>query len=364
MRRRSISLGWPVSLLIAGAILFEPNSSSCAAKEKRPGIMNFSPTTFGAKSSSPFFYAIGEEVKYSNSIDPNSPTIFRGKIWNFQVSPDGKRMAFVSDHRLMVVDQLGKAEVIGSVDSVERNFKPVGKSFIRDNEFQWSPDSKALYFIRDTFYRSKMMQLFSDLGELWRFDIESAQQQLVIKPFRAFQIILAGESDIYFAVPLANGDLKLELFDGNIVRDIASGGSGLDSAGKLPIGGKKLVYSFSAVEYMQKVLPGMHVTQDFDFKQNTQTLKLGDKARLEMTRYCDSFFGCGDCDEMVGSVFLPGDRFFLLNVPYCSNYKGELLIDLQTGSYMPLPKDTRVFVTANTETYPHYRFDNEGISIE
>jgi hypothetical protein len=115
---------------------------------------------------------------------------------------------------------------------------------------------------------------------------------------------------------------------------------------------------------MEKVLPGMHLLQDFDFKANRQTLEFGDKTLLQLTRYCDSFSGCGDCDDMMGSMFIPGNRFFLLNVHYCRNYKGELLIDTQLGTYKTLPKGTRIFITANTLTYPHYKFNHEGLTLK
>jgi hypothetical protein len=252
-------------------------------------------------------------------------------------------------------------QTIGAIDSIFRSPKPVGRPFTRDDQFQWSRDSKTLYFIKDVFYRSKGLQLFSKFGELWKFDVESGDQQLVIKPFQAFQIIFGTGSEIYFAIPLANGDLILELFDGNTVRDIAASNSERVSPGKSSTTGKNPFYSFSRVDYMEKVLPGLHLLQNFDSKGNLQTLNLGDKTLLELTRSCDPWFGCGESDEMLDSVFLPGNRFFLLNVPYCHNFKGQLLIDTQSGNYEPLPKDTRVFVTANTETYPHYRLNHEGI---
>jgi hypothetical protein len=39
------------------------------------------------------------------------------------------------------------------------------------------------------------------------------------------------------------------------------------------------------------------------------------------------------CNEMLRSVFLPGDRYFLFNLPYCGSYNGKLLIDAVTGKY-------------------------------
>src|SRR5579859_8125469 len=58
---------------------------------------------------------------------------------------------------------------------------------------------------------------------------------------------------------------------------------------------------------------------------------------------------------MLRSVFLPGDRYFLFNVPYCGNYKGQLLVDTLTGRYERLPADSVVYLTFDTDTYPRYR---------
>jgi hypothetical protein len=345
---------------MAACVWFDP-VSMCATKDSPPSIVDFHPTAFEAKTDSPFFYSIGEALKYSSSIDPNTPTLFRGKISNFQVSPDGKRIAIISGHELSVVDYHGNIQKIGAVDSIDRAFKPIGRTLIRDDDFQWSRESKSLYFIKDKFYRSRMSQLFSEFGELWKVDVESGEQQLVIKPFRAYQIIFGKGANIYFAVPLANGDLILEMFDGNTVRVVAARNADPTFPRDSPLIEKSPVYSYSRVEYMQNVLPGIHLLQSFDSSRQVQKLALREKLLLELTYYCDSWSGCGESDEMLDSVFLPGSRFFVLNVPYCRNFKGQLLIDTQTGNYQTLPKDTRVFITANTETYPHYRFNNEGI---
>ncbi len=358
--RHSIGCGFAVIVLLATCAYFEP-VAVCTPKDSPPSIVNFHPISFEAKAEACFFYSVGGALKYSDSIDPDAPTLFRGGIGDFQISPDEKQIAIVTDHKLAVVDYLGKVQSIGAVDSIYRTFKPAGRSFIRDDGFQWSRDSKSLYFIKDTFYRSKGSQLFSEIGELWRFDVESGGQQLVIKPFRAYQVIFGRGSEIYFAIPLANGNLNLELFDGNTVRDVAASESGRVSSEESSGPEKNPFYSFSRVEYMQNVLPGLHLLQSFDSSSQVEKLAFREKLLLELTYPCDPWFGCGESDEMMDSVFLPGNRFFLLNVPYCHNYKGQLLIDTQTGNYKILPKDTRVFVTANTETYPHYRFNNEGI---
>jgi hypothetical protein len=67
---------------------------------------------------------------------------------------------------------------------------------------------------------------------------------------------------------------------------------------------------------------------------------------------------------LVRRVFLPGDRYFLFNVPGCGNYSGQLLIDALTGKYLRLPADSVVYPTLNTDTYPSYRIGGDGIVIK
>jgi hypothetical protein len=61
------------------------------------------------------------------------------------------------------------------------------------------------------------------------------------------------------------------------------------------------------------------------------------------------------------SLFLPGGKYFLFNLPYCGNFNGQVLIDTETGRYMRLPADTRVYLTLNTETWAHYRVTSSEI---
>jgi hypothetical protein len=68
------------------------------------------------------------------------------------------------------------------------------------------------------------------------------------------------------------------------------------------------------------------------------------------------------CSESLRSVFVPGDRYFLFNVPYCGNYNGQLLIDTLTGKYESLPADSVVYLTLNTNTYPSFKIAGEGIA--
>lgn len=64
---------------------------------------------------------------------------------------------------------------------------------------------------------------------------------------------------------------------------------------------------------------------------------------------------------MHDSLFLPGNRYFLFDVPYCGNYGGQLLVDTVTGKYQKLPKDTRVYLTLDTNTFHQFRITGGGM---
>ena len=186
-------------------------------------IADFYPTEFQAKSSAQFFYSVGDELKFSNQLDPGAPTLLRAPIRFFLVSPDSQKIAVSSGSDLLVVDRNGPA--IRQVAAVYSEFKgyapppdnkkPIGQHYFRNTGFQWSRDSKSLYVIGDEFYNSQGGQLFSDRGELWRYDLETGSLQLLIKPFRAHKYFLGINSGIYFWVPSKNGCFQLEYFDGN-----------------------------------------------------------------------------------------------------------------------------------------------------
>jgi hypothetical protein len=128
-------------------------------------ILDFHPTDLQAKTEKEFFYSIGDELKYSNEINPEASTLLRGQIRNFLVSPDSKRIAVVANGLLTVVSPEGPViRRVAAVGSIYRDPKPIGQQFFRDDDFQWSRDSDELYLIKDEYYNSKGSQLFPAKG--------------------------------------------------------------------------------------------------------------------------------------------------------------------------------------------------------
>jgi hypothetical protein len=355
-----LSVGIVVLILVALYItlwfLFSRN-------EVASNIADFHPEYFEAKATANFFYSIDNELKYSDHIGPEAPTLIRGEVQNFLVSPDNSKIAVVVNGQLIIVSTKSILRQVTRVDSIWREPKPIGQQFFRDDDFQWSRDSKVLYLIRDEYYDSRGAQLFSRKGELWKYDTESGMLQLVLKPFPAYSYFFSLKS-IFFSTPTDSGDLQLRRSDGTGVSDIGE-------INERDIPRKKLskdfpespFYSFSIIDYQKAVLPSKGVELIDNEQSALETLKIGGKSYLALTEG-NGFKGHYYCSELLRSVFLPGDRYFLFNALYCGNYDGQLLIDSVTGKYQKLPKRSAVYLIVNTDTYSHYRVTGGGIVIE
>lgn len=324
-------------------------------------IVDFHPTNFQAKADTQFFYSIGDELKSSDELNPKAPTLLRGQIENFLVSPDKTKIAVVANGLLMMVGREDPViRKVASVDSIYREPKPIGQHFFRDDDFQWSKDSKSLYLMKDEYYPSKGSQLFSIKGELWKYEIQSGNMQLVLRPFPASSYFFGRNSGIYFSVPTDSGDLQLKYFDGDRVRDIENPNASVIRAGRLSTNFvESPFFSFSIIDYQDIVLPAKGVSLVTDQQGGFQKLNIANKPYLTLTRG-EGIKGSYYCSETLRSVFLPGDRYFLFNV-YCGNYDGQLLIDTLTGTYQRLPHNTRVYLTLNTDTNTHYHITVGGL---
>jgi len=326
-------------------------------------IVDFHPSDFQAKADSDFYYSIGDDLKYSDELTPQTPTVLHGKITNFLVSPDNMKIAVVANGLLAVVArEEPQIRKVASVASIYKEPKPIGVQFFRDDNFQWSKDSKYLYVIRDEYYESKGSQLFSTKGELWRYGLEAGNLEVVLKPFPAYSYFFGLNSGIYFSVPTDRGDLQLRYSDGHGSTNVIGGTNAEIPVDRLASSFvESPFFSFSIFDYQNAVLPTKGVDLVFNQARDFEQLKIGTKSYLALTEG-KGFKGPYFCSETLRSVFLPGDRYFLFNVPCCGNYDGQLLIDTITGKYQRLPKDSRVYLGFNTDTYPQYRVTSGGIT--
>jgi hypothetical protein len=336
------------AIILVPLVLFAVLSLYLTAKDVPSKVADFRPTAFTAKADTEFFYSIDNELKYSDLLDSRAPTIMRGQIKNFLVAPDNKKIAIVADGILKVV-RTDKPIIrqIAPVGSIYKEPKPIGRSFYRDDDFQWSRDSKTLYLIRDEYCESKGSQLYSIKGELWKYEIESESLQLVLKPFQAHSYFFGRAAGIYYSVPTESGDLQLKYFEGSHISDVDESNARNITRESLGRGFEESpFYSFSIFDY-QHVERSKGVGWTFDGKNGPTKLVIKGKIFLALTQG-EGFKGSYYCYEMLGSIFLPGNRYFLLNLPHCGNYNGQLLIDTATVKYQTLP--------ANSVVYSHIEY--------
>lgn len=325
-------------------------------------IADFHPHQFLAEADAPFFYSIGDRLMNGKTIDPSGHTLLWGEFGNYLVSPDQSSIAIVANKHLFVVNRSGAIwRDIARVDSIYRDPKPLGTTFFRDEDFQWTRDSASIYLIRDQFYDSKGSQLFSEKGELWKYDLPSGHLQLVLKPFPAYNYFSDIAGGIYFSVPTAQGNLRLRYFDGKKITDVGPPG-----AARLCIDDKNSncihapFYSFDSLAYEPMVLDGSGMTVSVDDNRGLRTIYYRGMPVLRFTRG-EGLKGSYYCSEEQRSVYLPGFRYLFFAAPYCGNFGGQLLIDTTTAQYKTLPARTQVYLTVNSSANRHFHVSCSGI---
>ena len=328
-------------------------------------IVDFHPTQFSAYAAAPFFYSIGDELKFSDHIDPQAPTLLRGVIGNFLVSPDNQKIAVVTGGNpiggnLVIVDRSGPSQrtitpvnnVMGAIFSGADNPKLIGQHYFRDTSFQWSRDAKSLYLMGDTYLSGG--QAFSKNGELWRYDLDTGKLQLVLKPFPVEQYFLGLNNGIYFWISMGpKGPTQLQYFDGKTISNIGDPGAAQISVDQLSTRfTEQPFYSFGDIAYMMYILPAKGVHFEKPGNGRDEVLEIGSHPYLRDTM--GTSFDVSFCLDNRNSVFLPGDRYLVIQANRCGNYDGLLLLDSVTGQYQRLPPNTRAYITLNTVSYPHY----------
>jgi len=137
---RSITLGVGGALLTVFGVT-ALGGRIFASSQTHSQIVDFHPTRFQAQTEAKFFYSIGDDLKSSDHIDPQANTLLHGHIENFLVSPDRMKIVVVIQGSLVLVDEQWLSRKVASVDSIYR--KRIGRRFFRDDNFQWTKDSKG-----------------------------------------------------------------------------------------------------------------------------------------------------------------------------------------------------------------------------
>ena len=326
-----------------------------------PKILDFSPEEFRETAQSRFFYSIEQELKYSDFVDDQSKSLLQGPVEAVVPSPDGLMAAVVMEGRLLVVDGSGDyLHEVAPVSTYAPDTKPMGKEYFRDQGFQWSPDSKSLYLIRDEYYDSGMAQLFSDKGQLWKFEVDNKLLTEVISPFRTFDYFLGSSGRVYFPLIEDGKNLVFQVFDGGMVKSLGLKNDELvDLRSLFPGESEEVYYTFTKFEY------GLFVVRSLGAslvkKDRIESLYLNG---VEVFKSSEGQSSKGPyyAARLTDGAFLPGNQYLVVNVS-SENYTGQLLVDSETGVYRILPKGTTIYPVMNTSLYSNYRVEASGIKF-
>jgi uncharacterized membrane protein YhaH (DUF805 family) len=134
------------------------------AHEKTTGIVDYRPIEFREITANPFFYTIGNQLKYGESIDADAPTLFSGKRLFFFTrlmndededrlrvypSPDNRKAAVVSEEKLYLVRPEKKPALMLEYVDIPGKKLFFGRNWYRSLSLQWDSASRYIYIIRD-----------------------------------------------------------------------------------------------------------------------------------------------------------------------------------------------------------------------
>lgn len=333
------------------------------AKTTPSAIVGYAPIEFSEKATEPFFYSTGNDLRFDDHLGTNSRVIFSGPLRTVIPSPDSKWALVVSEDVLWIVGSDGSAPFrITPVEDL-RMERAAGKQFFRYSEIQWARDSSHFYLIKDEAYKSRGSQLFSIHGELTKYDIATRQFRKVLAPFRAFRYFWAEGIGVFFGEANDQGDVLLKVWQGNtsaVVTEISPkrfrANDKEASFRNVPF------YSFSLNEYADGILP----TKGLSLELENTVPRIGHLS-MKGRRIISVVEGRGLKGPYLGfqsihSGFIPGERYFLLNV-YTGSFYGQLLLDLETGQYKTLPKESRVYRNSNTHNFTEWTITKDGIKV-
>jgi len=232
--------------------------------------------------------------------------LLQGEITRVIPSPNGQLAAVVVNENLVIVNGEEKyLHKVAGVKNYHPKVKPLGEQYFRDQGFQWAPDSKSIFLIKDEYYESTRAQLFSKKGELWRFDVDSKTLVSVLSPFETFDYFLGSSGRVYFSTLDRSGNnLVLHAYDWAEVKNLHLKNDEPVDFGQLYPGEKEAVYyTFSSFEYETFVLRSLGLSVRRANK--VESLFIGDTEVLKSTEG-QGFKGPTYATRMVRSAFLPG----------------------------------------------------------
>lgn len=323
-------------------------------------IIDYSPSVFIVKTNHKFFYSIDNELRYNNNFDHDTPVLFKAnKGFSVYVSPSNTLAAIVSNGELRVVSNDGVInQLVTNVDGTSWKSGPIGKVFFRERHIQWSKDSTKLFLIKDEFYQKDQYASHSEKAELYQYQINDKSFKKLISPFKSYKYFFDDKGGVYYVVA-TEGDLVLKYFTSEV------GSSFIDMSKVNEIKKEnEIFYNFSRHDYKDALILKDTFREKISKDKEYLTFYVDELETLKLKRSHGGGKGYsyGVGINKLGNMFTPDKKYFLLNVS-SGTFTGQLLIDMQSKKYMPLPKHTRMFQNMNTQNFKDWEIAKTGVFV-
>jgi hypothetical protein len=329
------------------------------------GIVDYKPSTFVEQPTAPFFYSVGNRLRFGSVIEEKGPILFEAKpsdggIWAVYVSPDETKAVVASGGNLYFalpgqspVLLLREAyDVLTGRGAAEG---PIGKPVYDYRPLQWDASSRFIYIPRG----ARLDSRYPSHSALLR--IEAANPINVVEitdDMKAHGTFFVGSEAICFQRVVNRGDLIWKCVIGGVERSpkvieehriVMDDGTSVEgrpfASFRWSRGGIWLTEAGFAIRAYNGRWGFFSKDSDeaiFQFNGGMEPLK---------GHYVDGIYE-------VNANVLPGGRYAFLDL-LIENFKGrrgQILVDGLTGQYREVPRGTLVYRNLNSRNYDRVKF--------
>ncbi|MBR8062067.1 hypothetical protein KDX32_03065 [Burkholderia ambifaria] len=331
------------------------------ADDKSPNksnIVDYRPSTFSELADTPFFFSIGNKLKYGRAIVDSAPTLFEGDFSDslrnaVYPSPNEKRAIVVIGKKLYVVEP-GKIPylILSEADNEAGSLHAPGAQFYRHVRLQWDPSSRYILIPRDRKQPQISQQFYSPDKSLVRIDTDNpivVREVIPAGQFRSSSFFLINSETVCFDFEVNANKIiwKCQLSGGaKEVRSISHDEIVFDDGAT--ISGRPFA-SYNGNIHETEIW----LTHYGFFMRRLQDGTVGIFHRnypgtpyMRLKPYKNikgqEMDGLWQRDGQV----LPGGRYAFLKI-----YGEAFLLDSRDGSYKKLPADTHCYINFNSAAH-------------
>lgn len=327
------------------------------------GIVDYKPSEFTEQASEPFFFSIGEKLKYGTAISEEVPTLLEGKRFGGELravypSPDQTKAAAVTGGKLYLVEPGKPPRILLDpfVSWLEGRKIPIGETYYDFGHIQWDATSRYIFITRDKIQELMNREVWHQRHHMDRalVRIDTTQSHSIVEVIPAGQFrttfgpSFISDDGICFDSSDNKGDVYLKCIvagNAHIVKQVEIDKIVFDDG--IVLNGR--VFMTSSLDYKSgevlMVEGGFHLTKregslvvDLLHKNRPDSPMLSVEGAINIKGH----FWEGIHERTI----LPGGRYAFLHV-----WNRKILLDSETGSYKQLPTDTRVYQNVNSRDH-------------